>query len=498
MSEETKFLLDAQNILKESFNLKDFRSLQSATLKELAKKKDTLLMMPTGMGKSLCFQIPARIWNQQNQSVCVVISPLIALMKDQVDSILQKGYRATYINSSLSREERESRYRALSQGLYEIIYVTPERFRKKEFCDALNKNEISLLAVDEAHCISSWGHDFRLDYSRLGEIREQLGNPLCLAVTATATKDVQSDIIRELSLNNPSVLDAGIDRPNLSLQVIDVHGIDQKVQAFMAFQHQFASQAVSIGTGARIVYFSLIDTLEKFSHLLRKVNVPHLKYHGQLQAQERSRIQNQFLSSKDALILATPAFGLGVNKENVRSVFHAEIPQSIEAYFQEVGRAGRDGLAANCLMLFDPDDLSIQMDFLKWSHPDPGFIQALLNLIQRNSMRLKAEGLDYLRTQMNFYNRRDFRVETALSLLERWECISSTQTKEMDYLAEIPKEFLDQNQFESYYKHALSKLHALYEYAQNTETCRSRLIKKYFAYTDLNDCGVCDICQKKS
>ncbi|MES2966018.1 MAG: RecQ family ATP-dependent DNA helicase, partial [Bdellovibrionota bacterium] len=375
----------------------------------LLEGRSSLLLMPTGMGKSLCYQLPSRLFSEEGSGLTLVISPLIALMKDQVDAALSKKLKAAFINSSLNGEERAARYRRLSAGEYELLYVTPERFRIPEFREALAKNRIALLAVDEAHCISSWGHDFRPDYSRLGDIRAALGHPLTLASTATATPQVQTDILGQLSLHDAAVFNSGVARPNLALSVVDVHGLDDKVRAFVGFRH--------LHPGPAIVYFSLISTLRKFSDEISKLGIAHLTYHGQMHDKDRKRSQEAFLASDDGVILATPAFGLGVDKENVRMVLHAEVPGSVEAYYQEVGRAGRDGAPATCVMLFDDDDVSIQNDFMNWANPDPGFIRAVYNLIERNLVRARQEGFDYLRTQMNFYNRRDFRVETAVGQL---------------------------------------------------------------------------------
>jgi len=498
-------LSGARQRLAEIFGFADFRSIQAAVIEDLLNSKNVLLLMPTGMGKSLCYQLPARLFSEAQSAggesqknvvtaVTVVVSPLIALMKDQVDGLFKKNFKVCFINSSLDSNEKKLRYKKLAQNQYEIIYVTPERFRNVEFREALLKNKIALLAVDEAHCISSWGHDFRPDYSRLGEIRASLGDPLTIALTATATPQVQKDIISELRLDQGgescfATHDAGLERKNLAISVVDIYGLAQKVQAFAAFKFE--------RPGASIVYFSLIDTLEKFSRELSKINIRHLIYHGQMSAKERSRTQNLFLANaegEDSIILATPAFGLGIDKENIRSIFHAEIPGSIEAYYQEIGRAGRDGLAAHCYLLFDQDDLSIQMDFVKWAHPDPGFIQALFNLLERNLDRVKAQGLDYLRTQLNFYNRRDFRLETALNQLERWECISSTDPRELSILSAPPQEFLQESRHQEFLKNQHCKLLEILQFAQANTGCRMTRIKNYFGYSDDQSCGVCDLC----
>ncbi len=488
-------ILRAKSALHEVFGFPDYRGEQRAVIAAVLAGENSLLLMPTGMGKSLCYQLPARVFADEGLGLTVVISPLIALMKDQVDAALKKGLRATFINSSLRADEREIRYQQLAQGRFELLYVTPERFRIPRFNEALAANKIALFAVDEAHCISSWGHDFRPDYSRLGDHRRRLGEPLTLALTATATPAVQKDILSQLGITaEAKVFDHGIARPNLALEVLDLHGLDHKIQAFMAFRHA--------NPGAAIVYFSLIQTLERFSHEIGKLGIEHFCYHGQMGDQDRRRGQEAWLASDRGLMLATPAFGLGIDKENVRMVVHAEVPGSIEAYYQEIGRAGRDGLSAQCVLLFDDDDVSIQNDFLEWANPDPGFIRAVFNLIDRNLARARQEGFDYLRTQMNFYNRRDFRVETAVNLLERWGSLEGRQPREWQPLETPPEEYLDQKLYEARMKAKRHKLYQMVEFVKMTatetgEACRMKQVARYFGFNESVPCGICDLCLER-
>lgn len=476
--------------LHEIFRFSSFRGDQEAIIRRLSlDRQSALVLMPTGMGKSLCYQLPARLLYAAGEGMTLVISPLIALMKDQVDAAVKKGLKAAFINSSLSGDERRRRYAELARGEFELLYVTPERFRVPEFRQSLLGQRVALLAVDEAHCISSWGHDFRPDYSRLGDIRHELGDPLTLALTATATPQVRNDILLQLRLtpHTTAIFDHGIRRDELALSVLDVHGSDEKVRALVAFRHRFS--------GPAIVYFSLVQTLTGFSQAIARLGVEHEIYHGKLHDRERRRAQERFLASADGLILATPAFGLGVDKDNVRLVMHAEMPGSIEAYYQEVGRAGRDGAPAAAVLLLDEDDITIQADFLRWANPDPGFVRTVFNLIARNLLRSQQEGFEFLRGQMNFYNRRDFRVETAVNQLERWGAIEGLRPRDWQVLGEPPAEYLDERLYEARMQSQRLKLEQMVGFCQMTNGCRMAKIANYFGSSEQLACGVCDLCE---
>ncbi len=288
-------------LLRKTFGIDSFRNSQEAVITDILAGRHCLVLMPTGMGKSLCYQLPALMMD----GLAVVISPLIALMKDQVDSLVKLGIDAAYINSSLGKHERENRYQNISEGRYKIIFVSPERFKKEEFINVICTRNISLLAVDEAHCASQWGNDFRPDYAKLAGFRKILGTPVTIALTATATRIVQDDIVSKLGIpkDEITIYNEGISRPNLNLSVIHVLDDGEKYQEIL--------EILETEKGNSIVYFSLIKSLEAFSSFLQVEKISHSVYHGKLPAQKRKAIQKKFMDGSNSLMLATNAFGMG-------------------------------------------------------------------------------------------------------------------------------------------------------------------------------------------
>ncbi len=471
-------------VLRKHFGHADFRGQQEAIIRHVLAGGHALVIMPTGMGKSLCYQIPALLPG----GFVLVLSPLIALMKDQVDALVAKGIEAAYLNSSLSRSEREARQAAIAAGAYRLLYVTPERFRKPEFVELIRRRRLSLLAVDEAHCISQWGHDFRPDYSRVGEIRRLLGNPTTLALTATATPDVQDDIITQLGLTRGQIklFHEGIARPNLHLAVHQVWGQEEKLQNLLALLQRLP--------GNGICYFALIKTLQEFGERLRARGLAALHYHGDLDSLERKRVQNKFMQGENQLVLATNAFGMGIDKDNIRFVVHAEVPGSLEAYYQEIGRAGRDGDRSDCLLLYDEQDLLIQMDFLNWNNPGAAFYHRLYHFLLADAEQVNACGLEGLKEKLHFKNKHDFRLETALGMLERYGVTTgSLEGKDLAVIAELPEELTDQKELDRKLKREQRRLYALVQYARHPG-CRKAFIHEYFGLSHAGTCGACDRC----
>lgn len=375
-------------VLDETFGFEGLRPEQTPVIDRVlglsGEPGDALVVWPTGSGKSLCYQLPALVLRRAHGSgVCLVFSPLIALMEDQVSALRARGVRAQYVNSTVPKRAREKRMARLGEGGYDIFYATPERMDRPGFLEALRAvpGGVRLLAVDEAHCISKWGHDLRPAYQRVGEFRRLLGSPRTVALTATATREVREDIRRVLGVDERAMplYATGIDRPNLELQAEEVWDDGQKLD-------RIVSVARGMG-GTGIVYFALIKDLERMApEIRRRVGHGVEIYHGRLDAKEKKRVYRRFMDSGagDPLVLcATNAFGMGVDKADIRSIVHAQAPGSVEAYAQEVGRAGRDGERSACLLLYTQDDLAIQHEFVRWMNPSADLLMTMMSQIAR-------------------------------------------------------------------------------------------------------------------
>lgn len=397
---------DALAALRQHFGFEDFREGQREVISAILEGRDTVVVMPTGGGKSLCYQLPALM----KEGATVVVSPLIALMKDQVDALHARNLPATFINSSITFEEQKERIRGVRQGLYKLVYVAPERFRSAHFVETLRGMNVSLFAVDEAHCISQWGHDFRPDYLRLKEAIEEIGRPQITALTATATPYVRSDIIDQLSLREPRAFVSGFDRPNLSINVIHTPKEREKIAHIKAL-----ASAYSGGSG--IIYTSTRKAVEQVTSRLRSAGLNVVAYHAGIDEAERTRAQDDFMTGRAQMIVATNAFGMGIDKPDIRFVAHYQMPGSIEAYYQEIGRAGRDRLPSTCALLFNYADKRTQDYFIEGSYPPPEVIANVYGALAGTNQKRIELSVSEIAARAGIRN--EMAVQSALIILEK-------------------------------------------------------------------------------
>jgi len=342
---------DLRRTLKQTFGYDSFRPLQEEIINDALAGRDVFALLPTGGGKSLCFQLPAL----HREGLTVVVSPLIALMKDQVDALTATGVPATFLNSTLVGDEARARFRGLHRGEYRLLYAAPERLLLPGFVDNLRAWNVTQLAIDEAHCISEWGHDFRPEYRQLADLREALPGVPVMALTATATERVRGDIIERLHLRDPRCYTASFNRPNLTYRVVPRASPYDQALAFLRGRPGESG----------IIYCASRKATESVAERLAGDRIPAKPYHAGLTGEERARNQDLFLRDEVRVICATVAFGMGINKPNVRFVLHYDLPKNIEGYYQETGRAGRDGLPSECVLLFSAADVVKQTAFIE-------------------------------------------------------------------------------------------------------------------------------------
>ena len=336
--------------LKRHFGYPTFRPLQQEIITASLAGRDVFALLPTGGGKSLCFQLPALL----RDGLTIVVSPLIALMKDQVDSLTASGISATFLNSTLGEKESRQRFAKLYAGEYKLLYVAPERLMLDTFVERLGDFNVRQLAIDEAHCISEWGHDFRPEYRQLAQLRDRFPTIPFTALTATATSRVRDDIIRELRLHDPATFVASFNRPNLTYHVVTKEGGLKQLLGIIERRPGESG----------IIYCASRKSVETVAQKLTAHGILAAPYHAGLTPETRARNQERFLRDDVHVICATVAFGMGINKPNVRWIIHHDLPKNIEGYYQETGRAGRDGLPGDCLLLFSPGDIAKQTHFL--------------------------------------------------------------------------------------------------------------------------------------
>lgn len=347
-------LEEAQAVLRKYYGYKGFKPIQQKAIGSILNGEDTFVVMPTGGGKSLCYQVPALMLD----GLTLVISPLISLMKDQVDQLVRLGICAACMNSMLDGEQYQQLRRQIQAGQIQILYIAPERLRSGDFLSLLRRQKISLVAVDEAHCVSQWGHDFRPSYHEISRfIRSLPVRPVVAAFTATATAETRSDIIQQLELIRPNIYRASFNRANL---ILAVEQDGKRKEALLQFVETHKGQS-------GIIYCNTRKEVDKVWDMLRRAGIPVLRYHGGMEDWERNENQEKFLQEQIDLIVATNAFGMGINKADVRYVVHYNLPKNIESYYQEIGRAGRDGLPSLCVLFFSYADVHVNRYLLEQS-----------------------------------------------------------------------------------------------------------------------------------
>ncbi len=483
------------------FGHESMRPGQADVIADIFSARPVVAVMPTGAGKSLCYQLPAVAFGERG-GVTLVVSPLIALMKDQVDSLTARGVPAVALTSAAGAAEQTSILEGIRAGVYTLVYVAPERFRSPRFVEALKSiaGRLALIAIDEAHCISEWGHDFRPEYRRLGEVIQQLGAPRIACFTATATPEVRADIAQQLGLQGVRLHVRGFDRPNLHFAIAKAGGTDDKTT-------QLIDLVRTRDGGVALVYAATRKNAEKYAAELKRAGMRARVYHAGLEGGVREKAQDVFMAGQLDVIVATNAFGMGVDKSDIRLVVHADIPRSPEAYYQEAGRGGRDGKPTRCVMLFNHGDIRLQEFLIDASYPSAEILRGLWKLLRdKPELGMLTPYDDELEARLKKHLETagvavsgGAAMGSALRILERHGMLRRDDEK-IAAMRPEPGQFapLDVESLQRRAEVERRKLRTMVEYAYWTR-CRRQFVLEYFGDQDWADrerrCGACDNCE---
>jgi ATP-dependent DNA helicase RecQ len=478
--------VDLRAALREKFGFESFQPGQEEVVTRVVGGQDTLAILATGAGKSLTYQLPALLL----EGTTVVVSPLIALMKDQIDMLRELGVKdVVALNSTLSEDQEVAALERIRSKKIKIVFVTPEKLEDETFMSLLQSIDVPLFVVDEAHCISQWGHDFRPAYLALGHVIERLNHPTVLALTATATPAVREDILHQLGIPNVKPIVKGFDRPNL---IYGVRRAEKEADKLKILKALFQNNELE-GTG--IIYTATIkNALEVQKYLQDQLDIPAAVYHSKLQKIERTSVHELFMDEHIRAVVATNAFGLGIDKPNIRFVVHYDLPGSVEAYTQEAGRSGRDGLPSRCILIYRMSDTRVQNYFLTGKYPDIEEVQKVFGTLEIFGAQQGGVSMTDLRKILQLPLTK---LKVILALLKKGGFIE-TLSRSKYALTEAARKnrhlVLNLANYETKKSYDQSKLAMMLQYAETT-SCRRRFILNYFGEDyDHTNCGACDNC----